>query len=459
MAVALDRQIARLSKILVDSEGITFDEAQARLRRLTLEIVVGDDAMTPAAHAAILTAVSVGSRTFVGGVRLVGAVEQRLNSTLPLGAQTLSDAAELVGASTFAGPPAQRIRIGATPQPPEEGWIWMWWSGWRAGVAPRCTPCDDGRNPLSGIAAGALAVGAAFDAVRGRAVEGSKEVDLWPTAAGEVPPVFADVFLPGAIWLVGLGNLGQAFLWALAALPYADPSDVELVLQDRDKVSEENWATSVLVRSEAYGELKTKVAAAWAEARGFAVRRVDRRLLAGDVLEDDDPRIALCGVDKIASRRLMAQTGFECIVDAGLGRKASDFNRYRVTIFDAQRSIARHFEGQADTTDGNVIPDESAYHQLQNEVGTCGTAEVAGASVAAPHVSAIAAAVAVSRLIAITSACACRVTEVRRLSERGPKAGLYAPIQVRAARHAGRPINFDTTTRLTCESFIQSIKS
>ena len=35
--MALDWQIARLSKILVDSEGITFDEAQARLRALTLE--------------------------------------------------------------------------------------------------------------------------------------------------------------------------------------------------------------------------------------------------------------------------------------------------------------------------------------------------------------------------------------------------------------------------------------
>jgi hypothetical protein len=441
VAVALDKQIARLSKILVDSEGITFDAAQARLRGLTLEIVVGDDAVTPAAHAAILTAVSVGSRTFVGGVRLTGAVEQQLNSALPLAARTLSGAAELVGVSTFTGPPAQRIRIGSIPQPHEEGLIWTWWSGWRAGVASGCSPCDDGRNPLSGIAAGALAVGAAFDVVRGRTVECSMEVDLWPTAVGEESPAFAEVFLPGAIWLVGLGNLGQAFLWALAALPYACPSDVELVLQDRDKVSEENWATSVLVRSETYGELKTKVAAAWAEARGFNVRRLDRRLLPGDVLEDDDPRIALCGVDKIESRRLMAQTGFECIVDAGLGRKASDFNRYRVTIFDAQRSIAKHFEGQTDATDGNVIPDVSAYHQLQDEIGACGTAEVAGASVAAPHVSGIAAAVAVSRLIAITSACPCRGTEVRRLSEPEPKAGLYSTFQVRAARHAGRPVD------------------
>ncbi len=438
--MALDKQIARLSKILVDSEGLTFDEAQARLRRFTLEIVVGDEATTPAAHAAVLTAVSVGSRTFVGGVRLVGAIDQPLNSALPLARQTLSAAAETVGASSFEGAPAQRIQIGVVSQSTEVGLTCTWWNGWRAGIAAAGhAHCDDGQNPLPGITAGALAVGAAFDTARGRAVVLPMEVDLWPLPAGDEPPAFADVYLPGALWLVGLGNLGQAFLWALAALPYADPADVALVLQDRDKVSEENWATSVLVRAESYGDLKTKVAEAWAEAKGFDVRRLDRRLLASDRLEDDDPRVALCGVDKIASRRLMAHVGFECIVDAGLGRKASDFNRYRVTVFDAVRSIDKHFEGQSDATDGNAVPNGCAYQRLQAEVGPCGTAEIAGASVAAPHVSAIAAAVAVSRLIAITSAAAYRGSEVRRLSEPAPKAGPQVTIPIRAARHAGRP--------------------
>lgn len=82
--MALDRQTARLSKILVDSEGTTFDQAKARLRALILEIVVGRDATPLAAHVAILTAVSVGSRTFVGGVRLLGATDLALNSARPV---------------------------------------------------------------------------------------------------------------------------------------------------------------------------------------------------------------------------------------------------------------------------------------------------------------------------------------------------------------------------------------
>jgi hypothetical protein len=439
--MALDRHIARLSKILVDGEGMTFDAAQARLRALTLEIVVGPDARTPAAHAAALTAVLAGSRTFVGGVRLVGVVDQRLNSALPLRASTLGEAALAAGAAAFEGETSCRIVIGGVAGAGEKPGFSAWWHGWRAGFArPGDASCDDGENPLAGIAAGALSVGAAFHSMRGRAAERSSEVDLWPVEAGQEAPRFAEVFLPGAVWLVGLGNLGQAFLWSLSALPYADPAQVSVVLQDRDKVTEENWATSVLVGSETYGALKTKVAEDWAAAKKFDVRRVDRRLLAGDRLEDDDPRVALCGVDNVESRKLMANTGFDCIVDAGLGRRASDFDRYRVTVFDRARPIDRHFEGQKDEPAHDPIPDADAYRHLEAEVGRCGAAEIAGASVAAPYVSAVAGAVAVSRLVGIVSGCSCRTNEVRRLSEIKSRTGPATKIEGRGIRHGGRPV-------------------
>jgi hypothetical protein len=82
--MALTKQLARLAKLIVDREGIGFEAAEARLRALTLEIAVGPDATTPAAHAAVLTAVAVGHRSFVGGVRMVGAHTQTLNTALPV---------------------------------------------------------------------------------------------------------------------------------------------------------------------------------------------------------------------------------------------------------------------------------------------------------------------------------------------------------------------------------------
>ena len=288
--------------------------------------------------------------------------------------------------------------------------------------------------------AGACAVGKAFECERGLNPLLDTELDLWPSTDGSDVPRFRDVFLPGALWLIGLGNLGQAFLWTLSALPYADPAAVSLVLQDCDKVSEENWATSVLVRDETYGWLKTKVGENWATAKGFDVRRVDRNLLSRDRLEDNDPRIALSGVDKMKARTLMAAIGFDCIVDAGLGRTSTDFDRYRVTIFDQDRPIQNHFSAQKDRPIDEAIFGKSAYQRLETELGRCGMTEVAGASVAVPYVSAVAAAITISRLIAIVSGCKCPVNEVGRISKLNTRRlGPVDRINARGARHVGKP--------------------
>src|SRR5207302_1293552 len=109
--MALKLEIARLAKLIVDSEGISFDEAQARLETLKLEIIVGHDAVSPAAHAAILTAISVGRRVFVGGVRVRGVLNQPLNSALPISAGTLGEAAIALGASEYDGAASRTICI------------------------------------------------------------------------------------------------------------------------------------------------------------------------------------------------------------------------------------------------------------------------------------------------------------------------------------------------------------
>ena len=226
--MALDRQIARLAKILVDSEQVSFDEAQARLRALTLEIVVGPEATSPASHAAILTAVSVASRTFVGGVRVTGAVDGRLNSALPLRADSLAEAAALVGASDFDSVPSRTVFVGMSDAPTAAWGVSPWWNGWKAGTAkPGEARWDEGRNPLPGIAAGALAVGAAFEAERKEFVEFYGEVDLWPWAQTGKRPDSRRCSCPGcsgwSAWATWdrhfLGARGAAFRGSWQGLP------------------------------------------------------------------------------------------------------------------------------------------------------------------------------------------------------------------------------------------------
>jgi hypothetical protein len=434
--MALDLEIARLSRILVDTQGIDFDEAQARLRALKLEVVVGPDATSAAAHAAMLTAVSVGHRSFVGGLRVAGAISQRANSPLPVSGATLAEKCERLGARAFEGEPTCRIGIGTVELAGGTPTFSPWWDGWNAGVRVTQPVYGNDENPLAGIAAAALAVGAAFEFARGRPKIMPADLNLWGT---ERAPEFGEVFLPDALWIVGLGNLGQAFLWALASLPYADPSAVSLMLQDDDRVRPENWATSVLVRDETYGALKGKIAERWAEDRGFDTRRTDRRLEAHDRRADGEPLLAISGLDKIEGRRNLAAVGFAAIVDVGLGRNADDFDKFVVRVLDRNRPIDRYLADQTEAKPAGR-PVGAAYERLGEEIGQCGAAEIGGASVAAPYVSAAAAATALSRAIALASGCPCLPTEVRRLSSASPRKAL-APMafKTRGVGHAGRP--------------------
>ena len=436
--MALERQISRLSKMLVDSEGLSFDDAQQRLKSLTLEIVVGDAASSPAAHCAILTAIAVGRRSFIGGVRVVGLLDQPLNTSLPLTSTSLREAAIETGAATLDGPASQTIFIGCQESRQGGPNIHLWWNGWQAGAGHGLALCDAGQNPLTGITAGALGVGMAFQAAKQNEAVAT-EIDLWLASENGTAPEFSDSWLPGAVWIVGLGNLGQAFLWALSALPYSDPGAVSLILQDRDRVSEENWATSILVRDEVYGCLKTRIAEDWALQKGFAVRRVDRFLTRTDRLHDGDPRLALSGVDSVEARKIMAETGFDCIVDTGLGRTARNYDRMRVTVFDQEHSIAEHFNGQMDVGGNDDVPNENGYKLLEEEIGQCGAAEVAGTSIAASYVSAIAACCAIARLIGVTSGLSVAQNEVHQLSQNSVRRARSIDVNSRRLGHAGRP--------------------
>ena len=435
--MAIDREIARLSKILVDSTGITFQEAEARLRSLKLEIVIGDNSSSPAAHAAALTAVSVGRRTFLGGVRIVGHTDQAVITALPLEASTLGEACQEVGARGFNGEASFTVLIGEVAEVGGGSSVAAYWNGWIAGVRPigGYKTLGDGSNLLAGIAAGALAVGCGFDSARGQDVDLPADISLWGLPD---PPTFAEVFLPGAIWIVGLGNLGQAFAWVLGSLPYSNPGDVSLVLHDFDYVSEENWGTSVLVPDGGYGALKNRLVEQWLDPKEFKVRRVDRRLLPTDRLIEGEPKLAFSALDKIGARRDMASVGFEAIVDAGLGRTAEDFDKFRVTVFHGGRSIDGYFADMEDPAPTS-IPDTPAYQELAS-LDRCGAAEIAGASVAVPHVSAIAAAIAIARMIALVSGQPLVASTVRRTSASYSRRGAEPePVDCPGLAHAGRP--------------------
>ena len=231
----INSETSRIRAALVNCGRYSFAEAEQKLENLRLAICIGDEAAdTVAGQAAALTAVLTASRCFLGGVTLSGAVDRPLRVPLPLTAETLREAAYMLGAAAELGTRPQRTIIVGSGEP-VPGWsLRAIWNGWSAGVAPgQQENVRRGRGDcsLAGIAAGALAVSYAFLAEQddprvGRITQG---VSLWAPDAGQAwwendgPDEY---YLPSALWLIGLGNLGQAYLWALSCLSYADPNSL-----------------------------------------------------------------------------------------------------------------------------------------------------------------------------------------------------------------------------------------
>ena len=398
--MAVRRDISRIAKVIVDRGAGTFPEAEAAQVAQRLEVRVSPaQAREPAA----LTAVLTGARFFSGEVTIRVAVDVPLVLPIPVSGRTLVEAAVELGPSPAPVADAKAILVGDVPS--SGGWaVRAWWDGWAAGVGPSSAngAVGDGSFALAGAAARALAVGAAFRAARGDPAAGRsvERASLWcPGDPDQRGP--ARFYLPDALWMIGLGNLGQAYLWALSLLPYADPSALSLVLQDRDVVKVENWGTSVLVRHREYGALKTRLTEDWALRRGFRVRRLDRWLDATTNVRAADPPMALSGLDSIDARRLLGGPGFDRIIDCGLGATATDYERYRMTVFDPDFVVGPHLRGQVDASprERNLVLD--AYDE--EGIGGCGAAELAGASVAVPFVSAFVATLAVAQAIRVSS--------------------------------------------------------
>ena len=320
---------------------------------------------------------------------------------------------DLRGVITDCTPGMPRIVIGdkELPSTDAEFAVRATFDGWCGGV----TPLQQGlqlpeRQEFvpAGVLAGALGVSEAFQFVRGdNAVAGRRDVglSLWQPEksihwldAGELGPVPAR--LPSNAWLIGLGNLGQAFLWTLGLLPYASPEEVSLVLQDFDELVEANDSTSLLTTTALLRTKKTRAMAAWCELRGFRTSIVERRFANDFRITGDEPRVALCGVDNALARADLEDVGFDRVIEAGLGAGTQEYLAFQTHTFPACRSARQRWGTQGSRPMRIPWPTIQAYRALARDgIDDCGITTLAGRTVGASFVGAVTAAVVIAEFI------------------------------------------------------------
>ena len=407
-----DETMHRLIKEAMDS-GVAATRADAERLFRGYRVCFAIDAEDATQHAhqiALLTGIMLANRVFLGGVAVTGALDAPLRVPAQRGA-TLRDAIVAAGAVPDVGGADAwpTLFIGGKPRERGNGFrVRTVFGDWRGGVVPAHAEFESGEGPvmpLSPMLAAALAVSEAFFYVQGKMpIAGRRAVgfSLWQPRAkiwlhpdADAPPLG---YLPSKLWLIGLGHLGQAYLWALGLLPYPKPSNALLVLQDIDPITPLTWSTSILSTPGMAGIMKTRAMAAWLEGRGFQTRIVERRFDASCVRQDDEPMIGLCGIDNALGRQALERVGFSLVVEAGLGRGHRDFRTMRLHTLPGNRSAAEIWASGGETED---VSDRAAYKKMleTGELDRCGVTLLADKAVGAPFVGSVAACFVISEVL------------------------------------------------------------
>lgn len=408
------RGLSRIDKLFVDRDGMGVAAARGRREGFTVAICCGGDVESSyTLQLAALTAVSLAARCFPRAVRVVLSEKLQAARLLvwPSLNLTVRDAIiALLGVQTITTtPPAASAAVLLGDAPPIQKALRVTFDGWVAKVGPAArTERLQEREycSLAGVLGAAIAISEVFLSFAEISIEAGRRVvalSLWRPTADPSDPVALGVpveYLSGSLWVLGLGHLGNAYLWALASLPYADPKTVLLYLDDYDSVEPENVETGILFRPDDVPSLKTRVCNAWLEARGFHTRIIEHPFDAHFRCRKEgpakEPLLALCGFDSNSVRRDLAGAGFLRVVDSGLGNTASNFDTISMHTLPNPRPAdelwpdlpAEEIEKRAKEQE-RMVRENVAYGALGSD--ECGRYDLAGKSVAVPFVGAVAA--------------------------------------------------------------------
>jgi hypothetical protein len=413
---AFDSEISRISKLIIDNDQADADAVLARRQAYTLGLYCGDDvASSYTLQLAVLTAAAIASRCFPGAVRtaispaLAGApllIWPWLGLTF---GQAVDEVLGLALEINNAAPAPRALIFGNAPT--TRGALRVTFDGWNAKVGPAI---NVSRLPereyfsVVGVLAASLALSELFLSFAEISLEATRRpvgLSLWrpdldidqPEAIG-IPVAY----LPQSFWVLGLGHLGNAYLWSLATLPYPKPEAVEFGLFDFDKVVKDNVETGVIFATEFIDRFKAHACDVWLGRHGFQqTRLIERRFDATFRRQDDEPMLAFCGFDTNPARRDLPSAGFLRTIESGLGGTANNFDTISLHTLPNPRKVeelwpdpSKEEAEKIAAEQERVARDNPGYQKLGRD--TCGRRDLAGKSVAVPFVGTTAASLVIA---------------------------------------------------------------
>jgi hypothetical protein len=400
--------ISRIDKLFADRDNMFPAVAHTRRQGFSVEVLCGDDvANSYTLQLAAITAASIASRCFPGAVavRLSDALLKTPCLVWPSMNLTLEQAFSVtVGRHALAvgNPGAARSLIFGQSQSNKNA-MRVTFDGWivRVGPATQVERLNEREYcPLVACLAAALVISEVFLSFADISIEAGRRpvtMSLWtPGRLAEDAIGVPIENLPQSLWALGLGHLGNAYLWALAGLPYTDPKAVKVFLNDFDKVEAENVETGLLFSHDDVDTLKTRVCSDWLAKRGFESRLVERHFDGNFRRREDEPGLALCGFDSNPVRRDLSTANFARVVESGLGGTSNNFDTVSLHTLPNPRhpdelwpDLSSEDLARGQYERKRMARENAAYLALDHD--ECGRIGLTGKSVAVPFVGTAAA--------------------------------------------------------------------
>lgn len=386
----LAETLNRTLKLAMDEgKAASYEDAERLFRSFRLKIAVAPGfTQSPAAQAAVLTLLNAARKTFLGGVELIGPLEERCTMAWFKG-QSLAEVAAEFGINckpSFGETPTIVVGDVTLPAPPDfclgirlhaRGFILEpgGHSGWEISAAVE-----------AGVAAAGAAINEAFQYIyRGWQLAGQRRIRF----------DFADSHrLPSQVstWVVGLGHLGQAYLWTRALSN--ESLDQHIRLTDFDTVTLSSLSTCLMVDIGDVGRKKVDTVANRLAQIGFDVTRDDSKLSLDEDVVAPDGLLVVIAVDNIGLRRGLDRLRGARVHECGIGEGVDGFTRVQMHAFPGSRLARDVWAGDDPRASRPVDISKPAYQALLGKSGDeCGTTVVASRSVATPFVGAFAGAI------------------------------------------------------------------
>jgi hypothetical protein len=411
-------KIDRILLAIMEKHKCEPEEAMARLNSLKLNIDCGKEVESYKTYqAALLTAVNAGCRAFHGGVKVNLSKNIKCFINWP-GIKYLYEAVEILGGIITSDIYNSELILSIG----QKGSITQSYkviaNGWQGGFLipedyKNLNLTQDLDFCLGGIAAASLAVGLIFmkeTSIDSLSLLESKGISLWrpdlPWYSNEsIGPIVSN--LPKNFWLMGLGHLGQGYIWNAAFLPFENKSDVTFFLQDSDFVVDANLGAGLLLNKNTLGNLKSRVCSKFLEQRSFRTKLVERKLDEFFKVNrnEKEPLIALCGFDNISSRLFLKDAGFNYVVNCGLGGTLDTFDDIIINSLPNEK-IYKYWVQSLQNQETNVNESSSnAKHDNVRKIldkisdDKCGILNIASVAISTSFVGALAGSFAIADLI------------------------------------------------------------